>query len=68
MRETIAKTMCVLSLFSATAVAAERAVRIPKGQPQLFLDDVEHHYRQITEHDEIDLTVPAAGQEGKGAA
>ena len=24
---------------------------------QLFLDDIEHHYRQITEHDEIDLIV-----------
>jgi hypothetical protein len=35
---------------------------------QLFLDDVEHHYRQIMEHDEIDLTVNTAGADEKGVA
>ena len=35
---------------------------------QLFLDDVEHHYRQIMEHDEIDLTVDTTGADEKGAA
>jgi cation diffusion facilitator CzcD-associated flavoprotein CzcO len=35
---------------------------------QLFLDDVEHHYRQIMEHDEIDLTVDTAGTDEKGVA
>ena len=35
---------------------------------QLFLDDVEHHYRQIMEHDEIDLIVDTAVADDKGAA
>ncbi len=35
---------------------------------QLFLDDIEHHYRKFMEHDEIDLTVDSAGTDAKGAA
>ncbi len=35
---------------------------------QLFKDDIAHHYRQLMEHDEVDLIVPAAVADDKGAA
>lgn len=33
---------------------------------QLFRDDIEHHYRQIMEHDEIDLIVPTSSADNQG--
>ena len=35
---------------------------------QLFADDVEHLYRQIMNHDEIELIVPPPAADDKGAA